>query len=424
MTEGSSFVAIDGLCVTFWIPQAELELGPASTVRMAASSRALRDREDVTRVIDLAPDAARPMMAAEQATAWTVDAPAVDETTPADSTVLAADDGRARLLVPAGALPDGVSRNDLRLTALEDVDGLHGYKLAPEGLVLTKPITIEIDLDAEPSGVPLVWNASESRVNLVDQVEIRTSPDGDRPRLRAEVRHFSSIIIGVELAGFVQFDVTVDHPGDHDVGDVFPVSAEVTLARSRGENDLGFRYGSVSFEVVPPWRLGGRFSGLGAVTPAIIADAPARWAQVGAASFDVTREFACSTAGTARIDYTATARAPIAWTRTHLGGIFSTTVEMIVSGSRRVEGRDFTCTGAAARPATSVSEGAQAESEGSERSEGSEGIELRPVVGPIVAVLDEPTTTYTIEVNDPDDDPLRMRWVRTFGACGQFFAQG
>ncbi len=418
MPKGGSFAAIDGPCVTFWIPEAELQLGPASAVRMAASSRALRDRDNVTRVIDLAPDAGRPMLSAEQATAWTVDAPAVDETAPADTAVVAADDGRARLLVPAGALPDGVGLNDLRLTALEGVDGQRGYAVAPDGLVLTRPITIEIDLDAEPWGVPLVWNASDASVDLVDRVEIRTSPDGDRPRLRAELRHFSAIIIGVELAGFVQFDVTLDRPDDHDVGEVFPVSASVTLARSRGENDLGFGYGSVAFEVVPPWRLGGRFSGLGAVSPAIIDDAPARWAQVGAASFDVTREFACSNAGTARIDYTATARAPITWTRTHLGGIFSTTVEMIKSGSRRVEGLDFTCRGAAARPATPVSEGAQAE------SEVSDGIELRPVVGPIVAVLDEPTTTYTIEVNDPDDDPLRVLWVRTPDACGQFFAEG
>lgn len=80
--------------------------------------------------------------------------PPTETPEPNAETSIASKDGMAKLFIPAGALPEGMSASDIRLVLVRgsipegDLQVLVAYELTPDGLQLSQPATLDIAIPA------------------------------------------------------------------------------------------------------------------------------------------------------------------------------------------------------------------------------------------------------------------------------------
>ena len=111
-------------------------------------------------------------------------------------------DGVVTLRIPAQALPAGTSPANVAITRVAGAEGgrLGLYRLEPDGLALTLPVSVEIDATAlAPLAAPLVIHHSASGAEALDtKIEM---VGGRVTNLTAEIAHFS--LIEVRSGGFM-----------------------------------------------------------------------------------------------------------------------------------------------------------------------------------------------------------------------------
>ena len=226
-------------------------------------------------------------------------------------------DERTVLEVPAGALPDDVSVDDLQVrpggvTLFETVEGgpepLASYRLEPTGLTFAQPVTLRVTvpLKAVPAGVVtfLATEDQEAPELVPTRLEDRDEEAGT-VTLVTELSHFSDTISYPATNFFL--DVTT--PQQATVDESFEVQI---IVRGNPDVQLRSRYlnpeyaGTSSIQVATerPWFIKRIFSAFGPVSPTRVTDRPPRTSVTGN-QFTVRQTFNCNRVGTARITYVA-----------------------------------------------------------------------------------------------------------------------
>lgn len=119
-----------------------------------------------------------------------------------EEVIVTSDDGKATLTIPPGALPPGVSADDITVTALGTNDIaidsgslIAGYELLPDGTQLTAPAQLRIDDAIRPGRVMTVVHvpsagSSEAPPSTIEQDE----QTGEYRYVTATVSHFSQVL--------------------------------------------------------------------------------------------------------------------------------------------------------------------------------------------------------------------------------------
>ena len=112
---------------------------------------------------------------------------------PEDETVTSGD-GLAQLTIPDGALPDGTSAADLRITSQPELLGgaiLAAYQLEPRGLVFNQPVTLAVAVDAP--GAALLGVLAGVETLETPAFELAVDPNGDTA-IRTELSHLGGML--------------------------------------------------------------------------------------------------------------------------------------------------------------------------------------------------------------------------------------
>ena len=186
----------------------------------------------------------------------------------------------ARLIIPPGALPDGVSPSDLQITdATTDSEFLDPgstelpptlvLRLEPSGLQFDPPLTLALEVPPNSGGF-LFSFVSADGPESIDGVTSTVDADTGVTTLAVPITHFS------EVLGMV-FDIVSANAvnvGPVLVGDQFDAVGDVSVDDVRRLK--GFRFGDrnvlTGWRSVPPFTMSGTFTvESGPVSPAFIA---------------------------------------------------------------------------------------------------------------------------------------------------------
>ena len=104
--------------------------------------------------------------------------------------------GGASLAIPAGALPEGVSIEDIKIyKSPSEEEGAVIYTLEPSGTVFNKPVTAIISLDGfreeEGFAMPLLSLVSGDTEEMIDEVDITIDLAANNLQIQAQITHFS-----------------------------------------------------------------------------------------------------------------------------------------------------------------------------------------------------------------------------------------
>jgi|GEM_PF-5904607 len=117
-------------------------------------------------------------------------------------TTVESDDGLAAIEIPEGALPEGTDASEVGLAKVEvEIDGVTvvgAYELKPDGLVLTKPAVLKVQLAVEASAaglsaIHLSGSGDDEKIEGL-QIWAGVPTDGGNIDLEVEVSHFSRIL--------------------------------------------------------------------------------------------------------------------------------------------------------------------------------------------------------------------------------------
>jgi hypothetical protein len=138
-------------------------------------------------------------------------------------------DGRATLVIPPAALPDGVGIEDISLTPLasetlpggeDQSDVLVAYTAAPSGLSFRQPVTLtlEVPLTAGTS-LPTLFHVTSEEVSPLVETRVGFDLDAQSVVVETDISHFSDFVLH---AGGSQFSITkFELPDELFVGDSF-----------------------------------------------------------------------------------------------------------------------------------------------------------------------------------------------------------
>ena len=147
-----------------------------------------------------------------------------------------ADDGSAGLIIPDGALPAGVTVDQITMTRLTDdayADAL-AYELQPTGLDFAVPLTLTAVVEDSSGALPFVLAIDdEGEVSLVDGVTLEYDLETDSVAIAAPVAHFSRY--GVWEKGVVEID-TQSGLRQFNVGDVFLFQVTIKYGEGYSNN--------------------------------------------------------------------------------------------------------------------------------------------------------------------------------------------
>jgi hypothetical protein len=225
-------------------------------------------------------------------------------------------DDRTTLEVPAGALPDDISIDDIAvepggLTLLRaapgDPEPLAAYRLEPSGISFSTPLTLRlaVSLDqARPATVAVLLSEEQGQPELVATSLEDVDPDAGTATIAVALPHFSELVIHPDL----DFDATLSAPASALVGEGFEV--EVTVIRNPDYSTV-YRQVRSGFVVTStfepdgtqPWQLSGYVAASGAASGLFFDRPPLT--SVGTNTFTVRQSLQCERAGQAQIAYQA-----------------------------------------------------------------------------------------------------------------------
>jgi hypothetical protein len=185
-------------------------------------------------------------------------------------------DGAIKLLIPEGALPDGVDPEDVKITEVdpedvpaefENTDDLTAIQLEPQGLELKIDVIMEVEMEAGPGTVPWVWeiHAGEDDPDgppVIAGTSIEILPDTAPgvETIRMEIDRFNWFVID-GAGGRMTLDIT--RPRRPVVGVPFPVVVKMafgtetyrtTLPRQNASGELT-TVRVLSLDPILPWKI-------------------------------------------------------------------------------------------------------------------------------------------------------------------------
>ena len=189
--------------------------------------------------------------------------------------------GEISVSVPPSALPAGVSPSDVKIesigaddlvASIEDADVVAAYRLLPDGLVLSEPATVSLQVPAANlSGGLILVHLTAEGLSPIDDLTITIDDTGEVATLEATITHFSDLT----ALQTTFFDIgLVLTKNVWKVGESFGVSVVVS---STG-NGWGYRadeQGSAVVKVQIPAHLEGVWTGKPpAILPNVVDDRP------------------------------------------------------------------------------------------------------------------------------------------------------
>jgi len=220
------------------------------------------------------------------------------------------EDGAVRLTIPDGALPEGVSPNDLSITIIneeeisEDTSGdyfsIKEIELNPSGLSFNKPVKISVTTKYIENTSPILVHISEDDTfEVLDYKEGEINEENSTVTYQAEVEHFSRI----DFLTYRTFVAVMDHPGDHFVGESFDVFVDVRKnSLSREFKDDQGHEGTIYIIEDSISLIDGTFKTFGPLNPDEISGIPYR-AEMTGDNYRVNQTFTCTEGGSATVRY-------------------------------------------------------------------------------------------------------------------------
>ena len=230
-----------------------------------------------------------------------------------DAATVESEDGSAVLNIPAGALPEGVTPEDIEIRevsddpafAAESARPLVVYQLEPDGLQLLTPITLTVELAVEDSSGQIVAiQISEDKVELVADLESEFLLESSTLAVSMQLSHFSAVVF-TYVANPFEADVQVSAQ-EVPLGETFGVTVVVTRV-SDPVDVIEFYEGASANAYIhladAPWRLTGSLSGGGSVRPRTIEDVPPLTSIAGSTFTIPTQTFECGSPGDGRVTF-------------------------------------------------------------------------------------------------------------------------
>ncbi len=410
----AAWAVISGECVTVMVPESELAGSDATSVGVAGYSGPVAAPFGAQATSDRAPGAQQPLLPLADATQWMLPYGVLVRTdaAPVGTSTVQSDDGAARLIVPDGALPDGVALADISVTRMaldaipigfDDTTPVAAYHLQPDGLRLSSPATLEMLIESPGDTIPMVVHLGEHELDFPD-VSTEILDDG-RVAVRVPVAAFSRWVVSSD--GW--FAAKVDDPSDHMVGDSFQVSASVRKNRGVVRYDIGEYYSeldSVVAGLMDPWQYRGTMMNPTFIEPGWLYPAPALTSvRGGTASYQGT--VTCASPGRGGPIYTAGFVFTLEELHTTRRGTFLFKTRVRKSTGVTARSRMFECQAPptptpSATPTPETADNAP------------------PEVSAVRAALLKPVTIYGVEATDADGDRLTFTWSRSRAACRKF----
>jgi hypothetical protein len=143
------------------------------------------------------------------------------------------DDGLARVDVPVGALPAGVRLADIRITKQDPAGlpfkpangpSLGAYKLEPEGTKFNVPVIFAVTVPQGDGPYPALVMVSEGQVSAVLGLELTHDASSGTVTVTSDLNHFSQSVL---VEGFLR--IQIDSPDKAIVGEQFALTVTVSL---------------------------------------------------------------------------------------------------------------------------------------------------------------------------------------------------
>jgi len=185
---------------------------------------------------------------------------------------------------------ESIGADDL-VTPIEDAEVVAAYRLLPDGLVLSEPATVSVQVPVTGlSGDLLLIHLTEEGLSPIDDLTVTIDDAGEVATLEATITHFSDL--SVAEARF--FEIGLDlFETVYKVGESFPVSV-VVRSTGRGWGLREFKDGIVTVKVAEPIILSGFWTGKApALLPNLVDERPSI-SGLEAGGYTNTQLFTCA----------------------------------------------------------------------------------------------------------------------------------
>ena len=230
------------------------------------------------------------------------------------------------LTIPAGALPAGVSPDDIQITPVDTepngfllngipigvggADVLAAFRLQPDGLEFDVPVTVSLTVDAPGTGLPTPFLFSADIIDTAhpppaQQFAVQRVAGSDLATFQWGIAHFSTLVVVDASAVRIEAEA----PGE--VSDLFTVPVTITETNATpiltiwSENNPE-NFVQISLGGLGDWSVSGEFALKGPLLPGELLDQPARgpFTPGKGAVFNFEAPFTCQEPGDFVIDYT------------------------------------------------------------------------------------------------------------------------
>jgi len=146
-----------------------------------------------------------------------------------DPIIVSSASGDVRLEIPKSALPEGVTANQISISAVPESElptsddvKFTGYKLEPDGLKFNDKVRLRIPIEKDT--FPFFLHSYGENLEPIQGVNYVLSDEGSEAIVRID--HFSTVIEGIGIEPIWEFSLKVE---DTFVGQKIPVTAQVKL---------------------------------------------------------------------------------------------------------------------------------------------------------------------------------------------------
>lgn len=334
-------------------------------------------------------------------------------------------DGAVRLDVPAGALDRAVAIRigagavtDVPAQLRDAAEITRVVRLEPDGLTFAKPARISFRLPATTEGdrvraaIRALLSRSGERVEMLASPVAEVDLDAGAVTVSAELSHFSEVWDSLPKGSGVTVAFS-GVPSTWSVGPAFEARATVQY-RNGKTNVTGIYFvDNGSTAPITP-RMDRRPDGTLSPAERTLASSDEPGYPVGAGLYGATLPYSCGGVGeglwAAKVELTTRDLEDYAT-------MLAAGSPVLKSGYRAGAHRDVRCGAVSAGQPTAAAT-ARTGSPVVSTASPTPAANRRPVVKAVTSKIAAPTTTYTIEAEDPDGDALTYEWAMTGEACG------